>query len=372
MKKYLISVILLIALILFGVYISQNKNTETVRIAAIYPLTGGLSSYGEPAQKVAQLAVADVNASGGINGKKLEVVFEDHRCDPKTAVSAFEKLNSSQNIHIFTSVACTGTALAMIPSLQTKDSILLGTVTSGNKLTSVSPYFFRNWASDLQESKLLADQIIKKGYKNIAVIYEETDYAKGLVISLEDFLKGTNVKISKESFTSDSKDIISQLIKLQALHPDLMFVSVQTVSTGELVMTQMEQLRFKPSAMFVNDNILKASALVASHSNLLEGAIGGDYAFIQSGALVQLLKKYKDTYGTDCPQINICAAEYDAVQFLAKALSASDGSTQSVQKYLKQNSYNGVSGTIGFDENNDRKNAQYSLFVIKSGKAELF
>ncbi len=141
--------------------------------------------------------------------------------------------------------------------------------------------------------------------------------------------------------------------------------------SGELVLTQMEQLRFKPAAMFVNDNILKAASLLKGHTTLLEGAVGGDYVFKGSDQLNTLLAKYKAKYGQDCAQINICAAEYDAIQLLAKAIREKGDSAQAVKEYLKTAKYEGLSGSISFDANNDRSNAEYSLFEIRSGVAKL-
>ncbi len=372
MKNKIIGVLVVVILILVGVFATQSrKSSEAIKIGGLYPLTGGLASYGEPAFNVARIAVDEINADGGINGRKLELVAEDHQCDPKVAVSAFKKLVNSDQIHILTSVACTGTVMSIVPELETTDSVLLGTVTSGNKLTGVSPNFFRNWASDGLEAKLLAAEIIKKGYKNVAVIYEETDYAKGLKISLDDYLKGTDVKVSSESFNSGATDVRSQLTKLQALKADVLFVSVQTVPSGELVLTQMEQLKFTPRAMFVNDNIVKAASLVKNHAQLLEGAIGGDYVFPDSAGLNEILVQYKTRYGVDCPQINICGAEYDAVKLLAQAMREKGATAKGVKEYLTTQKYDGVSGTISFDGKNDRSGAEYSLFVVKEGKVGL-
>mgnify|MGYP000882134148 CR=1 FL=1 len=279
-NKYTLGAILVIVVIVLVIVAAQfSKQSDTIKIGGMYPLTGGLASYGEPAHNTAIIAVDDINAAGGINGKKLELVSEDHKCDPKTAASAFQKLVSTDGIHVLTTVACSGTVAAMAPNLAQNDAVLLGTVTSADKLTAISPNFFRNWASDGQEAKLLADRAIAQGYKKIAVIYEETDYAKGLQISLTKDLANTDITVTSESFASGATDVRTQLTKLQATNPDVVFVSVQTVPSGETVLTQMEQLGFKPKHMFINDNILKASALLTKHSALLEGAVGGDYVF---------------------------------------------------------------------------------------------
>jgi branched-chain amino acid transport system substrate-binding protein len=371
MKTKIISIIVVLAIIVVLVATLGGKTAQSIKIGALYPLTGGLASYGGPAFNAAKLAVEDINASGGINGAQLELVAEDHACDPKVAVSAYNKLVKTENIHILTSVACTGTVLALVPNLEKDNVVLLGTVTSGNKLTNVSPNFFRNWASDRQESKLLAERIIKNKYQSVATLNEETDYAKGLVVSLGEFLKDSAVKISSESFASGSADVRTQLAKLQALKTDVVFISVQTVTTGEMVLKQIGQLNFKPKVLFVNDNILKATSLVKDHAQLLEGAIGGDYVFEVGGKAGEFLAKYRMAYGADCPQINICLAEYDAIQMLAEGLKTKGDSFLQVRRYLTGSEYTGLSGRISFDANHDREGAEYSLFEIRGGKVEV-
>ena len=368
-NKLIISLAVVVIVVVLILELSSRGTSSSVQIGGLYPLTGGLASYGEPAHNTALIAIDDINAAGGINGKKFELVSEDHKCDPKTAASAFQKLVSTNGIKVLTTVACSGTVSAMAPNLATNNVVLLGTVTSADKLTAISPNFFRNWASDGQEAKLLADRAIAQGYKSIAVIYEDTDYAKGLEMSLVKDLANSGVKITSESFASGATDVRTQLTKLQTTNADVVFVSVQTVPSGETVLTQMEQLGFKPKTMFVNDNILKAASLLKNHTALLEGAVGGDYVFQASAELNAVLSKYKTKYDTDCPQINICAAEYDAIQMLANAIRANGDSASGVKTYLSQTNYSGVSGSISFDQNNDRSNAHYSLFKITNGIA---
>jgi branched-chain amino acid transport system substrate-binding protein len=366
MSKKILGIVLVVIVVVVGIVFGRNSDSGTVKIGVLLPLTGGLASYGEPAQKVAELAVADINAAGGINGRKLEIVYQNHKCDPKEAVTVFEKLLTS-GIKVFNSVACSGTVASIAPNLVSKNVVFLGTLTSASKLTGISPNFFRNWASDRQEGKILADQIIKQGYKNVAIIYEETDYAKGLKMDVESNLKDKGITITVESFASSATDVRTQLTKLKTVKPDALLVSVQTVTTGEIVLSQMEQLKFTPK-MLVNYNILKATALVKNHSALLEGARGGDYALQDSEKLNKVLADYKAKYGVDCPQKNVCAMEYDAIQLLAQALSARGDSAEGVREYLSQNTYAGVSGNISFDAQNDRTGTDYVLFGVKGGE----
>lgn len=369
-KSYVLGGIVLIAILAVG-YITYRTYTATqkpIQVVALFPLTGGLASYGEPAQKAAQLAVEDINAQGGINGKKLEVLYQDHQCDPKVALSIYKQF--SQTTKLFTSAACSGTVLSIAPNLVQDKVLLLGTIVTTPKITGVSPYVFRNWSSDEKEAFLLAEHIKQQGYKHIGMLYEETDYAKGLALSLEQFLKDSGIQFTKESFASKATDVRTQLTKLKNANPDVVFISPQTTTNAEVALIQMEQMNYHPK-LLINDNVLKAGELVKKYASLLEGSIGGDYVIRQSEKSKEILNRYQKKYNAACQQENICLGVYDAIHLLALGIQTNDATAEGVQKYLQTVSYDGVSGTIAFDEKNDRKNSDYSLFRIVRGMREL-
>ena len=359
--------IVVVVILIIGVG-SKQSNTGTIKIGALYPLTGGLVTYGEPSQKTAQMVVTEINSAGGINGKKFEIDFQDHKCDPKTAVAAFQQLNSVGDIKIFTSAACTGTMVSLAPILTGGNALFVSSVLSGAKLTGLSPYVFRNWGSDINESRLFADKIKGASYKKIGALYEETDYAKGIVMNLENFLKDSGVMVVKESFSTGATDVRTQITKLKAEKVDLMIFSPQTVTSSEIVLKQMEELDFKPK-LYVNDNVTISKDLLSKHKIILEGAYGANYVVPSNARVGAILKMYKDTYGEECPQTTVCVETYDTIHLIADAIKANGNDVAKVKSYLNTVKYDGVSGQISFDSNNDRSNADYTLFLVKNGQA---
>jgi len=355
--------------IIFGVvYVLNQSNGNTIKIGALYPLTGGLVTYGEPAQKTAQMAVDEINSAGGINGKKLELDLQDHKCDPKTAVAAFQQLNSAGGVKVFTSAACTGTMVSIAPLLKNNNAVFVSDVLSGAKITGISPLIFRNWGSDINESRLFSDKIKSDGYKKVAVIYEETDYAKGIKINLENYLKDSDIIVASESFTTGSTDVRTQLTKLKASNPDIMLISPQTVTSAEVVLKQMEDMGFRPK-LLVNDNVTISKDLVMKHKDLLESALGANYIAPSNSRVNDILNKYKNTYGQDCPQTTVCVETYDTINLLADAIKVNGYDVAKIKSYLSTVAFDGSGGQISFDTNNDRKNADYTLFLVKNGQA---
>jgi branched-chain amino acid transport system substrate-binding protein len=256
--------------------------------------------------------------------------------------------------------------LALAPVLSDNSAVLLATTVASAKISGVSPSVFRNWAVENRQAAIVGQKIKEAGFKNVGVIYEETDYAKGLKIALEKYLEGSGVTLTSESFATGSTDVRTQLTKLKSLKLDALFISPQSETSGEVVLSQMEQINFKPR-LFVNDIIFGAQNLVTKHSITLEGALGGSYV-ATSDKLQKLLSDYKARYGTDCAHTAACAVAYDSMYMLADAIKQNGDSATGIERYLKSANYQGVSGLTSFDQSNDRSGVGYSLTTIKDGK----
>lgn len=369
-----IIVVIAILAVICGLWYYSNQSfiqgeSGPIKIGALFPLTGGLAIYGEPAQKVANIAVEEINSQGGIDGRTVEIVYQDHQCNPATALTLYEQLSSLEGIRLFTSVACSGTVSSIAPKLD-KNSILLSTLTSAANLSGISSDFFRNYASDADGARLFAKYIANNGYKKVAIIYEETDYAKGLKIFVEKNLEGSGVDIVSEGFLPDSTDVRSQLTKLKASDPDVLFVSSQTVTSGDKILKQMRDLAFRPNVLLVNENIFKGEDLLVNYPDILEGAISVGYILSDNEKSEHVLQAYKEKFNVDCPQKNVCLGVYDNIYMLAESAAKYKDNVTKIKDSFTKIEYEGASGLISFDENNDRRNTSYTLFTIKNGIGE--
>src|SRR6266849_1498042 len=94
MRKLLIfaGLALTVSLLVFFIQCDGNKNSNSVKIGAVLPLTGSAAQWGGPARDAALMAVEEVNSKGGIKGKNIILEVEDDKCDPTTGVSAIQKI----------------------------------------------------------------------------------------------------------------------------------------------------------------------------------------------------------------------------------------------------------------------------------------
>ncbi len=337
-----------------------------IPIGALFPMTGGLSQYGDVASKSSILAVEEINRDGGVNGRLLTLDVQDHQCQPAKAVAVFKDLTSLQGIRFFLAAGCSGTALAVNPLLDKE--VLLGSAISSPKVSGTSPRFFRNYGTDSAGTKLFAAYIQEQRFQSVGVLYEDTDYAKGLMLSLKEYLTSSGLPFMTESFTSDSVDMRTQLTKLKASNPEVLFLSPQTVTTANIALKQMQELGYAPKQLIVNENVLKSEQLRTTYPDLLNGAIGADFKVQDSQGLTDFLQAYKVRFGTDCAQTNICATSYDNVRMLAEALRTVGDDDGKIAEYLKNISYTGISGQVTFTDKNDRSDSSSVLFKIEATK----
>lgn len=100
------------------VFFATRGPGDVLRIGAIFPLTGDIASYGKAAQQGIDLGVYEINEAGGVNGRRIEVVYEDDQGQPRTAVSAMQKLVSVDGVPVVLGSAASSVTLALCPIAQ--------------------------------------------------------------------------------------------------------------------------------------------------------------------------------------------------------------------------------------------------------------
>lgn len=366
--------ILVIVLIVAGIWYYQESKkvsisdndikTETIKIGALLPLTGGAASWGESSQRGAQMAIDDINKAGGINGQQVELISQDHACDPKTALSAYQQ--SLLQTKTFISSSCSGTVLSIAPNLEKDNALLLATVVGSVKISSASPYLFRNWTVETNQADLIGAKIKELGYKKIGILNEQTDFGKGLATGVQNYLKNSGIEIITDSFAPGAIDVRTQLTKLKSQKIEALFFAPQTDTSSEVVLSQMEELNFKPK-LFVNDIVLGAPKLLSQHPALLEGAIGCNF-ISQSDKMQNFLDTYKNRFGSEIAHATAGAVAYDSIMMLTEAIKANGDTNQGIASYLNNINYQGVSGNNSFNSKNDRSEVGYILNTVKNSQ----
>ncbi len=341
------------------------KAPETIKIGAAFPLTGDASSYGLPLQKIAELAREEINNAGGINGKHLEIVFEDSKCNAKDAATAAQKLISVDKVPVIIAL-CSGEMLGAAPITEENKVVLFSPSAGSPDITKAGDYVFRNFPSDSTSGRKIAEYA-NAHYPKVAIIAEVTDYAQGLAKVFKSAYTGELV--ADESYNSDQTDFRAQFTKIKAKKPDAIYIVSQTPQKFGILLKQKHELGMGKIQLIANE-FASAEDILRDYPQEIEGALYAEPLFDdKSPAAQELFAKIKAKYGEvggALPPV-YWAIMYDAMYIFKDALSQSEN-TDDIKAFL----YNikdrqGTAGTLSLDQNGDAV-LEYTVRTIQNGK----
>ncbi len=377
--NFAIAMVVLIALVLGGFWLTgRNKaeapgNTGPIKIGVLLPLTGEAAVYGEPGRNVLMLAAEEINTSGGINGRRIELIIEDAKCSGKDAASAAQKLINVDKVQVIIGGFCSSESLAALPVAEAAKVILFSPGSSSPDLTGKSPYFFRNYPSDATQGAVLAQvAFADKGWKKVAFIQEKLDYPLGIYKAFDAKFTELGGATVKEEFASDTTDFKTALSKLRAQKPDAIFIDTQTPAASERILKQLGDLKWKPKIL-VADVVPGDVSMVAKNSAALEGALAAEFGTDPNNEKFgHLLEAYKAKYGVDLPYQSYGQTEYDAVYMIKDAILAVGDNGEKIAAWSRTvKDWMGASGLITIGADGDRASG-HTAKVIKNGKVELY
>lgn len=366
MTKQIWAIIVVIILIIAGVWYYQTNQPvpaagEPIKIGFIGPLTGFGAVWGEEQKNVINIAVEEINTTGGIDGRLLEFLFEDGKCDGKDAATAAQKLINIDKVKIVMP-SCTSEALAVAPISESNKVLQLAVWPTGTDYSGIGQYTFRNSYSDEDTSRITADVISKK-YTKVGIITESTNYAVGLRDSFKKYFTG---QIYEENFQHNQLDIRTQVSKILAQKPEAVFVNPDQPATGLAILNQLKQQGFTGQ---IYGNFFGGSSEVIKSPDA-EGMIFVADPVVKEGSKKdKLFKEYVKKYSKKPDFEFAVSAQYDAVYILKQAIEAVGENPGDLKDYLHNlKDFEGVLGTYGFNEKGDAVGLIPAAKQIKNGE----
>lgn len=280
MKKKLLSIVLtavMAASLLAGCGGSgasgSSASGDTFKIGVIGPLTGGAAAYGTAVQYSAQIAVDEINAAGGINGKQVELKAEDDELDAQKSVNAY---NSLKDWGMDMLIGCVTSACSIAVSEETKNDNMFQLTPSGSALECVKyDNVFRVCFSDPAQGAASAQYIGQNGLASkVGVIYDSSDvYSSGIyqTFAQEAANQGFEI-VSAEAFTADSKtDFSVQIQKAKDAGAELVFLPIY-YTEASLILQQANTMGYKP-IFFGCDGLDGILGVENFDTSLAEGAM---------------------------------------------------------------------------------------------------
>lgn len=348
---------------------NQNKPTGPIKLGMIAPLTGDAAVYGETFRNVTELAVEEINKSGGINGQPIQAIYEDGKCNGKDAASAMQKLVSVDAVQVVIGGFCSGESLAAVPIATQARVALLSPGSSSPDLTNISKYFARNYPSDASQGVVVAEAAYnKKAFRKVGIMQEQTPYAQGLFKVFNEKFTSLGGSIVKEEFPSTVTDFRSQLTKMREANLEAVFLDTQTPAVSSRILKQMQDMNWKPQ-LIIADATIGDPATLTANAAILEGAIGAEFGVDLNNPKSQhLVSAYKEKYGKDPNYQSYIQTMYDAVYMYKDAITSVGYNGEKVAGYLRSvSNWNGASGSVTIGADGDRVGG-HQLKMIQNGK----
>lgn len=352
---------------------SAPTETGPIKIGVIAPMTGDAAAYGEPMANVLRMAVEEVNATGGVDGRLMELIVEDGKCSGASGTSAAQKLVNVDGVKAIIGGFCSGETIPAVPIVAAAKVVMVSGGASSPDLTGISPYFFRTNPSDSAQGKVLAQIAYNdKGWRKVAFLQEQTDYALGIYKAFNEEFVRLGGSTTNESFASNVTDVRGVITKAKATNPDALFISAQTPAVVSRVLTQVSQSNWKP-ALMVNDVVPGDPELLKNSSALLEGALTAEFGTNPQNPKFQtLVNNYKAKYGSEPPFQSYAQTMYDAVYLLKEGLAKAGEDGEKLAQWSRTiKNWDGASGKITILESGDRDSG-HTMKVIRGGKVELY
>ena len=341
---------------------------DAIRIGLLAPLTGSWASEGQEMRQVVELLAEEANARGGVLGKQIEIVTEDDGSDPRTASLAANKL-AARGVAAVIGTYGSSITEASQSIFDEADIVQIANGSTAVRLSAKGlKRFFRTCPRDDDQGKMAAEALKTLGAKRVAVLHDNTSYAKGLAEESRDNLKAAGVEIIFfDALTPGELDYNAILTKLKAANPDFVFYTGYFPEAG-LLLRQKKEMGW--NTPFLGGDAVNNPTLIETAG---KAAAEGFYfvspplpSDLDSEAAKTFVASFTKKHG-HAPKSIYPVLAGDAFRVLVEAREKG-GSTDSdkLTAYLKDSlkDFPGLTGTLAFGPTGDRIGQVYRLYRV--------
>lgn len=368
-RKLLTGVVLATAMTL----LPGASMADTVKLAAAGPMTGPSAETGQRMKAGIELAVEEINASGGVGGKTLVVDFYDDEGKPESAAAVAQKIASDSEVIGVIGHINSSATMAALPIYKRAGLTEISGNSSAHKVTHMGfDNIFRVIINDQGQAPVAMKHIVEsEGRKKIAIIYENSDYGKGAMESAKATAEalGAAVVAAETYQPGTDRDFAAQLTKIMAAKPDALFLAGQ-YGEGGAIFNQAYRL-----GLTTDGSVLKAGFDGLRQGPFIDlagkEAVEGLLIFATFNSLsdapktAEFREKTMRLFGH--PPTEQEAHNYD-VTYIYKAAIEAGATKETMSEFVRKTNMEGVSGHLQFDENGDVKGKEMVIFTVKDGK----
>ncbi|MBI4516018.1 MAG: ABC transporter substrate-binding protein [Deltaproteobacteria bacterium] len=362
------SLLIAVVLALWGSACSQQA--DEIRIGEYGSLTGGTATFGTSTHEGVLLALTEINAGGGLLGKRVTVITEDDQSKPEEAVTAVLKLIKQNQVVAVVGEVASSRSLAAAPVCQANKIPMLSPSSTNPKVTQVGDYIFRACFIDpFQGSTMAKFAINTLKVRRLAILTDtKNDYSVGLTQFFRDTVKSLGGEIvAEESYGEGDIEFKAQLTAIKAVNPEAIYVPGYYTECA-LIARQARELGLTATLLGGDGWDSPKTAEIGGK------AVDGTYftnhysADEQRPEVQKFIADYRAAYGGKVPDA-MAVLGYDAMRMLAAAIAragSSDGPAIRAALAATKD-FPGVSGRITID---GERNARKAIVVLKIDNGE--
>ena len=341
---------------------------KTVRIGLMCPLTGSWASEGQDMKQIVEMLVADTNKAGGINGTKVELVVEDDGGDPRQAALAATRLTTKDISAVIGTYGSSVTEASQ--NIYAESDILqIATGSTAIRLSEKGlPLFMRTCPRDDEQGQVAAKTLDSLGFTQIAILHDNTSYAKGLADEAKTLLQSQGKKIVfYDALTPGERDYNAILTKLKSAAPEVLFFTGYYPEAGMLLRQKMDMGWNVPMLggdATNNPDLVKIAGDKAAEGYMfLSPPVPGD---LNTDAAKKFMTDYQTAYGK-APGSVWAVLAGDAYRVIAEAMTQTgETASDKLSAYLKKDlkDFSGLTGKISFNDKGDRVGDLYRVYKV--------
>lgn len=349
---------------------------ETIKIGVNEPLTGAVAASGNYVTQGAVIAADEINASGGVLGKNVELIIEDNKSNPKDAVAAAEKLIVRDKVSVMMGAWSSTYTLAVMPKLMEYGVPMVVETSSSGKITVAgNPWIFRISPTSEMEARAFGGKVAKFGIKKANFLVVNNDWGRGAAKEFAAVLKGKGIGVGViETMDAKATDLSAQLASIKAAGGDTLFVTTG-VEQITLVLKQVREQQLKARIITTggssspNQLIAQAGAAANGSHHILFFAPW----FPETAPNPDVAKRFVAEWGKrghNAAGLTEGFRGYDGIMTIKAGIaSAGAANSEAIRKALWGVKVAGVNGNIAFikqgPEGKESGQNQPNIYIVK-------
>lgn len=350
----------------FAAALGCSTAMADITIATAGPITGQLAALGEQYKRGAELAVADINAAGGVNGQKFKLEIGDDACDPKQAVAVANQM-AAKKVSFMAGHLCSGSSIPASKVYEEEGILMITPASTNPKLTDEGGWNVARVCGRDDAQGKVAGAFLAKNYagKKVAILDDKSAYGKGLADETRKAMNAAGLKeVMNESINAGEKDYAAVISKMKAAGIEAYYLGGYHPESGLLLKQGAEQgFNAKQVSGDAQNNVELWTIAGKAAENLVFTFAPEPRNFSSAKDIVAKFK----AAGYDPEGYTLYA--YAAVQMYAQGATATKGfDSKKIAEWLRAgNVTKTVLGDIKLDKKGDLIDAKYVWYRFKDG-----